>query len=181
MEKQADATGARPPIAQGMLTDIALREAFSDFPQGIVLLAADIDGVPHGLVASTFTVGFSLSPPLVSVAVQHASETWPLLRDRERLGVTLLGREQSGIARQLASKDRQRRFKDVGIEVDEAGALTLQGAPAWMSTRLHDVMRAGDHDVALLEVLSIESAPGAEAMVFHRSMFKELSPQDLPI
>lgn len=56
-----------------MLTDIALREAYSHFPQGVVLLAAEVDGVRHGLLASTFTVGVSLTPPLVSVAVQRSS------------------------------------------------------------------------------------------------------------
>ena len=74
-----------------MLTDTALREAFSQFPQGMVLVAAEIDGVRHGLVASTFTVGVSLDPPLVSFAVQHSSRTWPSLREHGHLGVTMLG------------------------------------------------------------------------------------------
>lgn len=159
-----------------MLTDIALREAFSHFPQGVVLVSAEIDGVRHGLLASTFTVGVSLDPPLVSVAVQHSSRTWPTLHEHGRLGVSVLGREQAHLARQLASKDRERRFDGVDLEVDEHGALTLRGTPAWMTVQVHDQMRAGDHDIALLEVLSIGSEPGAEAMVFHRSEFKELVP-----
>lgn len=163
-----------------MLSDTALREAFSHFPQGVVLIAAEVDGAPQGLVASTFTVGVSLDPPLVSVAVQHSSETWPQLRAQRQLGISLLGREQSGIARQLASKDRANRFRGVDLEIDESGALTLPTAPARMLTRIHDQMRAGDHDVVLLEVLSAESIPGADAIVFHRSAFKDISPRDLP-
>ena len=163
-----------------MLSDTALREAFSHFPQGVVLIAAAVDGAPQGLVASTFTVGVSLEPPLVSVAVQHSSETWPLLAEQAQLGVSLLGREQSGIARQLASKDRENRFRDVAIETHESGAVSLPTAPARMVTRIHGQMRAGDHDVVLLEVLSVESIPGAEAIVFHRSAFKDISPRDLP-
>lgn len=157
-----------------MLTDIALREAFSHFPQGVVLVAAEIDGVRHGLLASTFTVGVSLDPPLVSVAVQHTSQTWPVLREHGRLGVSVLGLEQAHLARQLASKDRDRRFEGVDLHIDEAGALTLGSTPAWMTVQVHDQVRAGDHDIALLEVLSIGSQPEAEAMVFHRSEFKEL-------
>lgn len=162
-----------------MLTDIALREAYSHFPQGMVLVAAEIDGVRHGLVASTFTVGVSLDPPLVSVAVQHSSLTWPVLREHGWLGVTVLGRRQAPLARQLAAKDRERRFDGIATDVGEHGTLTLQDAPAWMSVRLYDQMRAGDHDLVLLEVLSIGSRPEAEAVVFHRSEFKHLvqSPQ----
>lgn len=157
-----------------MLTDTALREAFSHFPQGMVLVAAEVDGVRHGLVASTFTVGVSLDPPLVSFAVQHSSRTWPFLREHGHLGVTMLGSAQVPVARQLASTDRARRFDGVDVNVDPLGALIVQDAPAWMNVRVYDEMRAGDHDLVLLEVLSIGSQPEAEAMVFHRSRFKEL-------
>jgi flavin reductase (DIM6/NTAB) family NADH-FMN oxidoreductase RutF len=163
-----------------MLTDTALREAYSHFPQGMVLVAAEIAGVRHGLVASTFTVGVSLDPPLVSLAVQHSSQTWPTLREHGYLGVTLLGRDQAPVARQLASTNRARRFDGVDVTVDPQGAVIVQNAPAWMTVRVYDEMPAGDHDVVLLEVLSIDSLPGAEAMVFHRSRFKELVREDLP-
>ena len=170
--------GTRPRV-RSMLTDSALREAFSHFPQGVVLVAAEIDGVRHGLVASTFTVGVSLEPPLVSVAVQHSSRTWPLLREHGHLGVTVLGDRQRGVTRQLAGPDRERRFEGLDVKADEHGALVLQGAPAWMTVRVHDEVRAGDHDLALLEVLAIDSSPAAEAMVFHRSRFKGLVEGDI--
>lgn len=165
---------------KAMLTDTALREAYSHFPQGMVLVGAEIAGVRHGLVASTFTVGVSLDPPLVSLAVQHSSQTWPALRGHGYLGVTLLGRSQAPVARQLASTDRARRFDGVDVTVDPQGALIVQDAPAWMTVRVYDEMPAGDHDMVLLEVLSIDSLPGAEAMVFHRSRFKELVRENLP-
>ena len=162
-----------------MLTDTALREAFSHVPQGVVLIAAEIDGIRHGLVASTFTVGVSLASPLVSVAVQHSSRSWPILREQDHLGVTVLGRAQAPFARQLASTDRDRRFDGIDVSVDPRGALTLWDAPAWMTVRVHDEVRAGDHDLALLEVLAIDSTPEAEAMVFHRSRFKGLVEGDV--
>lgn len=161
-----------------MLTDTALREAFSHFPQGMVLVAAEIDGVRHGLVASTFTVGVSLDPPLVSFAVQHSSRSWPILREQDHLGVTVLGRAQAPFARQLASTDRDRRFDGIDVSVDPRGALTLWDAPAWMTVRVHDQFPAGDHDIVLLRVQEIDSLPGAEAIVFHHSRFKELAPAD---
>jgi len=169
------------PTVKTMLTDTALREAFSHFPQGLVLVAAEVDGVRHGLVASTFTVGVSLDPPLVSLAVQHSSRTWPLLQEHGHLGVTVLGSVQQPVTRQLASSDRARRFDGIDVTIDPHGALIVQDAPAWMTVRVHDQMRAGDHDLVLLEVLSIDSSPESEAMVFHRSRFRTLAQEQLHV
>jgi len=155
-------------------TPAALREAFSHFPQGVVLIGAEVGGAPQGLVASTFTVGVSLDPPLVSFAVQHTSETWPLLRTAPRLGVSLMGRRQIDTTRKLAAMDRDRRFDGVDFAVDDGGALTVCGTPVRLHTRIHGEVRAGDHDIVLLEVLGIDSVPDTPAMVFHRSSFKEL-------
>lgn len=152
-----------------------LREVFSQFPQGVVLIAADIDGAPQGMIASTFTVGVSLHPPLVSVAVQHTSTTWPLLRSAPRLGISLIGDEHAHLTRQLASPQRERRFEGVDTLSDDEQALILPGAPAWMTTQIHDQFRAGDHDLILLDIIDLGITPGTDPMVFHRSSFKTLS------
>ncbi|GAA1940995.1 flavin reductase family protein [Brevibacterium antiquum] len=154
----------------------ALRETFSHFPQGVALIGAEVDGTPLGLVASTVTAGVSLAPPLISFAVQTSSSTWPLLRSAPALGVSLLGTHQSLLARQLASKDRASRFAGIDPEVTADGALTIPGSPAHLWTRIYNEVEAGDHTVALLEILDADSAEdtdsGTEALVFHRSEFK---------
>ncbi|MCF2574264.1 flavin reductase family protein [Brevibacterium sp. UCMA 11754] len=156
----------------------ALRETFSHFPQGVALIGAEVDGTPLGLVASTVTAGVSLDPPLISVAVQTSSSTWPLLRSAPALGVSLLGTHQSLLARQLASTDRASRFAGIDPEVTADGALTIPGSPAYLWTRIYNEVEAGDHTVALLEILDTSSRadsgaePETEALVFHRSEFK---------
>ena len=152
----------------------ALRETFSRFPQGVALIAAEVDGSPVGLVASTLTAGVSLEPPLVSVAIQNSSATWPTLRRATELGISLLSTEQEALARQLASKDRPRRFSGVDSEVSAGGALTLPGSSARLWTRHYGEFAAGDHTVALLEILATGTEEGPEALVFHRSQFKWL-------
>lgn len=161
------------------LAPTQLREAYSHVPQSVVAIGALVDGAPQVLVASTFTVGVSLEPPLVSFAVQHTSQTWPALQEAPVLGVSVLGRDQFGLCRRLASKDRARRFDGVDWSAYAAGALRLAGSPLWLQTRVHAVTPAGDHDVVLLEVLDTSSAPDARGMVFHQSSFKALEALEL--
>lgn len=157
----------------------ALRETFSHFPQGVALIGAEVDGTPLGLVASTVTAGVSLDPPLISVAVQSSSSTWPLLRTAPALGISLLGTHQSLLARQLASKDRASRFVGIDPVITTDGALTIPGSPAHLWTRIYNEVEAGDHTVVLLEILDADSAEdtdsGTDALVFHRSEFKGMT------
>src|ERR1700676_3719190 len=84
-----------------------LRRAFGCFPSGVTAICALVDGRPVGMAASSFT-SVSVSPPLVSVCMQHSSTTWPRLRDRPRLGLSILAEGQDGACRQLASKTGDR-------------------------------------------------------------------------
>ena len=66
-----------------------VRKAFAQFPSGVAVLAVDIDNEKHALVASSFMVGVSLEPCLVSVAVQKSSETWEVIKGARSLGVSI--------------------------------------------------------------------------------------------
>jgi len=54
---------------------------FCQFPTGVVVLGDRVGSDVAGMVVSSFSVGVSLSPPLVSFAAQRTSETWPPLRE----------------------------------------------------------------------------------------------------
>jgi flavin reductase (DIM6/NTAB) family NADH-FMN oxidoreductase RutF len=159
----------------------ALRQAFSCFPSGVVALLAEVDGETQGMVASAFTVGVSMDPPLVSCAVQRTSTTWPLLRRAERLGVTALAEGQGALARQISGRDRAHRFDDVPLRETGSSARFIHGTPLWLECRLYAEHPAGDHTIALLEVTALGTLPELEPLVFHRSDFRslQLTPDDL--
>ncbi|WP_280276669.1 flavin reductase family protein [Nocardia wallacei] len=150
-----------------------VRNAFAQFPSGVAVLAVDIDGGKHALVASSFMVGVSLDPCLGAVAVQKTSETWPLIKDADALGVSILGRGQSELTRKLASKDRAARFEQVAIEVGDRGAVFLEGASLWLECSVHSVSEAGDHWLALLEVNKLGVGDN-EPLIWHGAKFREL-------
>lgn len=153
-----------------------LRETFSFFPSGVAALAAEVDGSKEGLVASSFTVGVSMDPPLVLFAAQNTSRTWPLLRRAERIGISVLADSHADSCRQLASKDKANRFGNLDIEVSESGAVFLQEAPVWLECTVHAEIPAGDHHVVLLEITALRFDAAAEPLIFHGSRFKQLMP-----
>lgn len=153
---------------------VATRHAFSRFPSGVAALAARVDGAPTVLIASSFTVGVSLEPPMVLFAVQDSSTTWPVLRRAPRLGVSVLGTAHAGVARQLADKDKARRFEGVATRTSPTGALFLAGSPVRMECAIVSEVPAGDHHVVLLAVEALHEDPEQTALVWHASTFRRL-------
>jgi flavin reductase (DIM6/NTAB) family NADH-FMN oxidoreductase RutF len=150
-----------------------LRTAFSHFPSGLAALAALVDGAPVGLVASSFTVGVSLEPPLVLFAVQNTSTTWPVLRRARRIGVSVMGESHDQACRQLASKTGD-RFAGLDVATTEEDALFIHEAPMWLECVIEGEVPAGDHHVVLLRIMSLDTRPDINPLVFHRSNFRRL-------
>jgi flavin reductase (DIM6/NTAB) family NADH-FMN oxidoreductase RutF len=151
-----------------------LREVFSYFPSGVVAVLAHIDGEPRGIVASAFTVGVSMAPPLVSCAIQNTSRTWPVLKRADSIGISVLGEGQGPLCRQLASPDRAARFENVPLRDTGSSALFIAGAPVWFECTATGEFPAGDHVVALLQVHGLGADPGLNPLVFHGSSFRQL-------
>jgi flavin reductase (DIM6/NTAB) family NADH-FMN oxidoreductase RutF len=169
------AVSPRPIAVPAYAGDAAvLRQVFSGFPSGVAALAADVDGTPEVLVASSFTVGVSQEPPMAMFAVQKTSTTWPNLAAVARLGVSILGAEHGGITRQLASRDRAGRLRDVDIVRAQSGAILLEGAALWMECSIEHVYPAGDHDIIVLRLHGMSEHEHAP-LIFHRSQFRTLA------
>ncbi|WP_441247935.1 flavin reductase family protein [Kitasatospora sp. McL0602] len=151
-----------------------LRRAFGGFPTGVTAVAALVDGRPVGLALSSFT-SVSLDPPLVSVCVAHTSETWPLLRDRARIGVSVLGAHQEDACRRLAARDGD-RFAGLDWRATPGGAVLVEDAVARFDCGIERHIPAGDHDIVLLRVHGLDADPAVAPLVFHGSRFRSLEP-----
>lgn len=152
-----------------------LRQTFAHYPSGVAALAATVDGVDSVLVASSFTVGVSLEPPLVMFAVQKSSTTWPVLRKAERIGVSVLGDDQGGLCRQLSSKQREARFDGVSLDRLPGEGILFSGAAVVLECTIYAEHPAGDHDIVVLEVHSMEARSLTDPLVFHGSRFRRLT------
>ncbi|MCX4092372.1 flavin reductase family protein [Nocardia sp. alder85J] len=159
-----------PPV-----TDPAdLRRTFGCFPSGVAALCAlGYDGVPVGMAVSSFT-SVSLAPPLVSACVQDTSSTWPRLRARDRIGVSILaeGHEDACIA---LSRKQGDRFAGVGWDATTDGAVFVHGSTAWLDCVVHDEVAAGDHTIVVFRIEGALADTGIEPLVFHGSKFRPLA------
>lgn len=162
------------PLAAYSADSQTLRETFGHFPCGVAALAAEIDGEKQVLVASSFSVGVSMDPPLVMFAVQKTSSTWPVLRRANRIGISILGGEHALLCRQLASRDKAIRFTNTITETTEGGAVLIEGSSVWLECSIFGEHPAGDHDVVLFQVHAQLTDKATEPLVYHGSRFRKL-------
>lgn len=155
-------------------TAAELRRAFSDFPTGVVLLAAQVSGHPVGLLATSFT-SVSLDPPLVQVAMANTSTSWPALDSAEHLGISVLTEHHIELAG-LLSRPPTERFDGIPLEGVGCGALALEGASAVFTVKRHSIFDAGDHSIVVLRIVGFCRARAEAPVVFHHSRFRRLAP-----
>jgi len=160
---------------QKVSTGEQLRRAFGCFPSGVAAICARVDRVPIGMAASSFT-SVSVDPPLVSVCIKHTSTTWPLLRGRARLGLSVLAEGHDEACRQLASKEGD-RFADIEWDTGPHESVFIRGSSAWMEVSVFEEVQAGDHAIALLEVHGLDTSEHTLPLIFHGSKFHKLVTQ----
>ncbi|WP_032384808.1 flavin reductase family protein [Rhodococcoides fascians] len=155
------------------LDQSVLRNAFGQFPSGVVAVCAEIDGVKIGMAASSF-VAVSVDPPLVAFCVQDTSTTWPKFAAASRIGISVLGELHDVAARTLAAKTGN-RFEGLTTTTTDDGALFIDGASMWLDASVTEQVTAGDHDIVLLRINELEVKDGVAPIVFHGSKFRRLA------
>jgi flavin reductase (DIM6/NTAB) family NADH-FMN oxidoreductase RutF len=125
------------------------------------------------MAASSFTA-VSLDPPLVSVCVQDTSATWPRLRARPRLGISVLAETHDDACLALSRKHGD-RFAGVSWDATADGAVFVHGAAAWLDCVVETEVEAGDHRIVLLRILGAHAEPEVAPLVFHGSRFRLLA------
>lgn len=153
-----------------------MRSAMSAFPTGVVLLAADIDGTPVGMLANSFT-SVSLDPPLVSVNIARTSSTWPVLRNAKHWGVSVLAEDQEAAFRQLSGKAIE-RFAGLDWTSGADGSLVLDGASATFIVSFEAQFDAGDHVIVIMQVHGLQRSPDRAPIVFYGSRTARLATTD---
>lgn len=130
------------------------RETLGHYPTGVVVVTAlNVDREPEGLVIGSFS-SVSLDPPLVAYLPMKSSFTYGKIREAEIFCINILAHDQLDLCRSLA-RGGPEKFDSVDWRPSPGGAPILAGAVAWIECRRGQEVEAGDHFIALGEVLDL--------------------------
>jgi len=128
------------------------RNACGHFATGITIVTTELDGEFHGMTANAF-VSVSLDPPLVLVSVDHRASMHERLPKTGRYAVSILRHDQEHLSTHFAGRpdpDLPDPF------VQRNGMPVIDGAIAYLTTKIVDMHLAGDHTLYIGEVDYIE-------------------------
>lgn len=155
----------------------AFRDALGCFATGVAVVTAQGAGGPVGLTTNA-VASVSLEPPMFLVCFAISSRTLPVVRERGRLGVSVLRAEQHAMAERFAGKhDPAEKFH--GVAIDELdGVPVLAGSAATFVGDIERFVTAGDHEVAFVSCTAVAGEPEVAPLLFHAGGFAELQTRD---
>lgn len=152
-----------------------VKAAFNNVVAPVSALSALIGDEPDGIIATSLSVGVSFDPPMVMFAVRNGSRTWPRLRRAPRIGISVLGQDQSQLCRQIAYNSGTDRFSRLALTATPEGAVLLEDASTWFDCSIESEVPAGDHQVVVFRVHAVDSSDSVRPLAFHRTQYSSLT------
>ncbi|OZD18371.1 hypothetical protein CH253_17445 [Rhodococcus sp. 06-156-3C] len=155
------------------------RDVLGHFPTGVTVVTATTPEGPVGMTLQSF-MSLSLDPPLVLLAADRSSTTWPRVSTERQLVINILAEHQSELARKFARSGTD-KFADVELQMPAPSRHpVLTDALAWFDCEIVTTYEGGDHVIAVCAVNDFEvadqKAGRINPLVFHRSQFPTLTP-----
>jgi 3-hydroxy-9,10-secoandrosta-1,3,5(10)-triene-9,17-dione monooxygenase reductase component len=148
------------------------RRAIGHFATGVTVVTSRSDAGPSGLTANA-VCSLSLEPRLMVVCLEHESRTLAAARDSRRIAVNVLAHDQRELAVHFAGKaPESEQFTGIAYG-DVDGVPILDGAVAWLTGDLKDLLPGGDHVIGVAEVTGV-GAPGGDPLVYFRGGYHGL-------
>jgi len=152
------------------------RQVLGQYPTGVcVVTAIHPDGEAVGMTIGSFT-SVSLDPPLVGFMPERTSSSWARLREcGTRFCVNILSEGQEGIGRIIAARKRN-KFDGLSWRRSPAGLPVLTDSCAFIDCALEDVFPAGDHDIVIGRVLTLDVERPFMPLLFFRGGYGSFMP-----
>src|SRR5256885_11189623 len=98
------------------ITSSEFRLALGQFATGVTVVTVErAAGRVHGMTANSFT-SVSLDPPLILICVDRKAQLLPLIKERQRFGVSILKDAQRAISEYFAQTEESAEVeKRLGI------------------------------------------------------------------
>ncbi|MFI6093781.1 flavin reductase family protein [Streptomyces sp. NPDC051218] len=144
------------------------------FATGVAVVSAAGRGPAVGMTINSLA-SLSLEPPLISLAVGHASNTWPQIRQQPGFSINILSSQQQALCRAFATPSG-RRFSDVDWTLSEHGTPIISGVLAWLHCEIEHEYAVGDHWLVASRVIAARNNSSASGLIFFRSGFRTVGP-----
>lgn len=149
------------------------RTVFGHFATGVAVVTAAGPSGEGGMTANA-VCSVSLDPLLALVCFEQSARTLPLVRDAGRFAVNVLRTGSEDVARVFASKVPEgEKLRDVPHR-REAGMPILDAALAWIVCDVRELIAAGDHEIAIGEVVAMDLADG-DPLLWYRGGYRALA------
>jgi flavin reductase (DIM6/NTAB) family NADH-FMN oxidoreductase RutF len=149
------------------------RETIGHFATGVAIVTAHGSEGPAGMTANALC-SLSLEPMLLLVCFDRSARTLPPVRESGRFAVNVLRHEQHALSGVFASKRAEaEKFNGVPWRLHE-GAPVLDGALAWLTCELQEVLPGGDHTVCIGAVSDGDFDPAGRPLVWYRGRYGTL-------
>jgi flavin reductase (DIM6/NTAB) family NADH-FMN oxidoreductase RutF len=135
------------------------REVFGRFATGVAVITSAGTAGSGGMTANALC-SLSLDPLLALVCFENRARTLPIVREAARFGVNLLAADQQDLAGVFASKLPEAEKLDSVPHRLQDGMPVIDGALAWATCELRELIPGGDHTIAIGAVLSMGLGDG---------------------
>ncbi len=152
----------------------SFKQALASWASGVTIITSRHADHVHGMTVSAFC-SVSLSPPLVMVCLDKASNTLELVEAAKVFSVNVLAQGQEELSYRFASKEYEDvRFEGLHCEQGTHGCPHIPGAVSTMDCRVVDTLDAGDHVIYIGEV---DAAQFTERppLVYLRAAYRSLT------
>jgi flavin reductase (DIM6/NTAB) family NADH-FMN oxidoreductase RutF len=148
------------------------REVFGRFATGVAVITSAGAASSGGMTANALC-SLSLDPLLALVCFENQARTLPIVREAGRFAFNLLAADQRDLAGVFASKLPEAEKLDSVPHRLQDGVPVIDGALAWATCELRELIPGGDHTIAIGSVLSMGLGDG-EPLLWYGGRYHSL-------
>jgi flavin reductase (DIM6/NTAB) family NADH-FMN oxidoreductase RutF len=130
------------------------REVFGRFATGVAVVTSAGTAGSGGMTANALC-SLSMDPLLALVCFDNDARTLPIVREARRFAVNVLASHQEELAGVFASKLPESEKLDAVEHRLQDGLPIIEGSLAWATCDLQELIRGGDHTIAIGEVTAM--------------------------
>ncbi|MCF1512441.1 flavin reductase family protein [Streptomyces glomeratus] len=162
------------PLGGAAVDPATFRRALGRVPTSVSVIAAGTREGPAGLVVGSL-VSISLVPPLIGIFVSESSTSWPRIEATGTFTANVLAHGQHELCARFA-RPGGAKFTGLTWLTSPLGNPLLPGVTGWIDCTLRDVLRIGDHSLAVGQVESAGEGNGGPPLVHHEGLLRALAP-----